>query len=114
IKQLQNMPTKFMPGLDRLCTKYPAGSSFCYTPHVIVSLLLLGLLILALLMLGLIVVLVRVYCQRKSAKMDDTETGDRLAEKVKLTSNSDVATREENNNSSTYEIDSEKGTKRHE
>lgn len=114
VKQLQNMPSKMMPGLEGLCQKYPAGSPSCYTPHLIVGAILLGSLILIIILL-VIVVLVGRYIYRRRQGSTKLESGiadgghrdGQRAEKVKLTSNNGETNSSVNNNNLEY-IDSEK------
>lgn len=116
VDKLQNMPSKMMPGLEGLCHKYPAGSSSCYTPHIVFGAIVFSAILLLILIVVLFIFVARhIYRRRKgSTKIDATNLEDerdrdgRIAEKVKLTSNVGENNNPLNNNNLDY-IDSEKG-----
>ena len=113
--QLQNMPSKMMPGLERICEKHPAGSNSCYTPHIIFGAIMLSVLLLVIILLVVIIFVGRhIYRRRQgstkleSGVVDDEHDQDSRAEKVKLTSNTNGENNNSMNNNLEY-IDSEKG-----
>lgn len=64
VDQLRNMPSKFMPGLEDVCHKYPSGSFACHTPYILGGVLVTILVLLFITLIVAIVLTVRFFLRR--------------------------------------------------
>ena len=115
VDQLYNMPSKMMPGLDGVCQKYPAGSTSCYTPHIVFGAVVFSALLLLIILIIVAIFIARHISHRRqgSSKLEsgiideERHRDSRSAEKVKLTGDRAETNSPANNNNLEY-IDSEK------
>jgi hypothetical protein len=85
IKQLYNLPAKFMPAISQMCKDYQPGSFYCYVPHIIgISLFVFAVLIIG----AAIAIVIIIYRRRIRMKRVEVESEhsnnneDKLKEKL--------------------------------